>query len=112
MIKRDKARISHPAPAFQHLSLSLYPIHGPCAKAEHGGGLSVHLVSGRPKGHFGRNFGRKSLDFRKVSVLAFWQKEAVSLTTYRAKKKGYYVVARYFFLALLSVSAWNCLTVA
>ena len=85
MIKRDKARISHPAPAFQHLSLS--PIHGPCAKAEHGGGLSVHLVSGRPKGHFGRNFGRKSLDFRKVSVLAFWQKEAVFADHLQSQEK-------------------------
>ena len=29
--------------------------------------------------------------------------------TYRAEKKGWYVVARYFFLALLSFSAWLCL---
>ena len=31
---------------------------------------------------------------------------------YRAEKKGWYVVARYFFLALLSFSAWPCLAVA
>ena len=31
---------------------------------------------------------------------------------YRAEKKGWYVVARYFFLFLLSFSAWPCLAVA
>ena len=31
---------------------------------------------------------------------------------YRAEKKGWYVVARYFFLPLLSFSAWPCLAVA
>ena len=31
---------------------------------------------------------------------------------YRAEKNGWYVVARYFFLALLSFSAWPCLAVA
>ena len=28
---------------------------------------------------------------------------------YRAEKKGWYMVARYFFLVLLSFSAWPCL---
>ena len=31
---------------------------------------------------------------------------------YRAEKKGWYVVTRYFFLALLNFSAWPCLAVA
>ena len=35
-----------------------------------------------------------------------------SWNLYRAEKKGWYVVARYFFLALLSFSAWPCLAVA
>ena len=34
------------------------------------------------------------------------------MTQYRADKKGWYVVARYFILALLSFSAWPCLAVA
>ena len=31
---------------------------------------------------------------------------------YKAEKKSWYVVARFFFLALLSFSAWPCLAVA
>ena len=31
---------------------------------------------------------------------------------YRAEKKGWYMVARYLFLALLSFSTWPCLAVA
>ena len=33
-------------------------------------------------------------------------------TMYRDEKNGWYMVARYFFLALLSFSAWPCLAVA
>ena len=32
--------------------------------------------------------------------------------TYRAKKKDWFVVARYFFMVLLSFSGWPCLAVA
>ena len=36
----------------------------------------------------------------------------LSGNSYRAEKKGLNVIAKYFFLALLSFSAWHCLAVA
>ena len=40
-----------------------------------------------------------------------WMRNQFS-TIYIAEKNGLYVVARYFFLALLNFSAWPCLAVA
>ena len=54
-----------------------------------------------------RFFNSQTSHFALQCVERSWQ-----TADYRAEKKGWYVVAWYFFLALLCFSAWPCLAVA
>ena len=64
--------------------------------------LPVVFIYGLERGERDR---REKSEERAAKRLEFKPKVRI----YRAEKKGWYVVARYFFLALLSFSAWPCL---